>query len=84
DFWANWCGPCKRFAPIYEKSAQELEPHIRLLKLETDENPTIAASYRIQSIPTLAIFKQGKEFTRQAGAMPQSRFVDWVRANANC
>ncbi|MEX2326853.1 MAG: thioredoxin TrxC, partial [Pseudomonadales bacterium] len=81
DFWASWCGPCKMFAPVYEQAAEKLEPGMRLLKVETDENPDIATKYRIQSIPTLAIFSGGKEFTRQAGAMPLSRFMDWATAN---
>jgi thioredoxin 2 len=81
DFWASWCGPCKMFAPVYEQAAEKLEPGMRLLKLETDENPEVAAAHRIQSIPTLAIFSGGREFTRQAGAMPLSRFMDWATAN---
>ncbi|MEX0941401.1 MAG: thioredoxin TrxC [Pseudomonadales bacterium] len=81
DFWASWCGPCKMFAPVYEQAAEKLEPGMRLLKVETDENPEVATKYRIQSIPTLAIFSGGKEFTRQAGAMPLSRFMDWATAN---
>jgi thioredoxin 2 len=69
------------FAPVYEQAAEKLEPGMRLLKLETDENPEVAAAHRIQSIPTLAIFSGGREFTRQAGAMPLSRFMDWATAN---
>ena len=82
DFWATWCGPCKMFAPVYEQAAEQLEPRVRLLKLDTDANQRIAANHRIQSIPTLAVFKQGKEASRQAGAMPLGRFLEWARANA--
>ena len=79
DFWASWCGPCKMFAPVYEQAAGELEPHVRLLKLDTEANQRIAATHRIQSIPTLAIFKGGKEATRKSGAMPLGMFLEWAR-----
>jgi thioredoxin 2 len=78
DFWAEWCGPCKTFAPIYVQAAERLEPKVRLLKVDTEQNQSLASSFRIQSIPTLAIFSGGKEITRQSGAMPLSSFVDWV------
>ncbi len=80
DFWAEWCGPCKMFAPVYKQAAPSLEPRFRLLKLDTESNQTIAAERRIQSIPTLAIFKGGQEVARQSGAMPLGAFVNWVES----
>jgi thioredoxin 2 len=82
DFWAQWCGPCKTFAPIYAQAVQTLEPKFRLLKVDTEAHQDIASQYRIQSIPTIAVFKQGKEFTRQAGAMPLGQFLAWVDQHA--
>ena len=79
DYWAAWCGPCKMFAPIYEQAATTLEPHVRLLKLDTETCQDIAAQYRIQSILTLAVFKEGKELTRRSGAMPLGQFLDWIK-----
>ncbi len=82
DFWAEWCGPCKMFAPTFAQASGQLEPRFRLLKVDTEANQEIAANYRIQSIPTLALFKQGKESARQAGAMSLSQFLAWVESQA--
>lgn len=78
DFWAPWCGPCKMFAPVYEKAAQQLEPRIRLIKLDTQAHPQAAAPHAVRSIPTLAIFESGREIARQSGALPLNHFLDWV------
>ena len=80
DFWAEWCGPCKMFAPIYVQAAGQLEPAYRLLKVDTEANQSIAMKYQIRSIPTLAIFRNGTEIARQSGAMPLSSFIDWVQS----
>jgi len=69
-------------APAFEAAAAELEPRVRLAKLNTEDAQSIAARYNIQSIPTLAIFDRGREVVRQAGAMQQSQLMQWVRANA--
>ena len=82
DFWAPWCGPCRMMAPAFEAAAAELEPRIRLAKLNTEDAQSIAGRYRIQSIPTLAIFDHGREVVRQAGALQLQQLVQWVRANA--
>jgi len=80
DFWAPWCGPCRMMAPAYAQAAQRLEPNIRVVKLDTEQAQQIAAQYNIRSIPTLALFKGGKEVSRQAGAMDVSGIVAWVRS----
>lgn len=79
DFWAPWCGPCRSMAPAYEEAAARLEPQYRLAKLNTDDESGIAARYDIRSIPTLIVFKGGREVARQAGAMPAAALVDWIR-----
>ncbi|MBI4808966.1 MAG: thioredoxin TrxC [Nitrosomonadales bacterium] len=79
DFWAPWCGPCRMMAPGYEKAAQRLEPNTRVAKLNTEEAQQIAMQYNIQSIPTLAIFKNGIEVSRKLGAMDAALIEAWVK-----
>jgi len=79
DCWAGWCGPCKSFAPTFDKAASKLEPKLRFAKLDTEKEQRLAARFRIQSIPTLLVFKNGKEVARQAGVMSASQFETWLR-----
>ncbi len=80
DFWAPWCGPCLAMAPAYERAAAELEPGFRLLKLNTEEEPAIAARYNIRSIPTLMLLIEGREIARRAGASDTRSIVSWANA----
>ena len=78
DVWAPWCGPCKMMAPAFEAAARELEPRFRLIKLNSDEQQTVAAQLGIRSIPTLILFAGGREIARQPGAMSQQQILQWV------
>lgn len=80
DFWAPWCGPCRMMAPAYEQAAKQLEPHVRVAKVNTDEAQGLGARYNIRSIPTLALFVGGKEVARQAGAMGAADIVRWTQS----
>jgi len=79
DFWAPWCGPCRTMAPAFEQAATQLEPHFRLVKINTDEERELGARYQIRSIPTLMLFRGGREVARQAGAMGAADIVRWAR-----
>lgn len=79
DFWAPWCGPCKMMAPVFAQAASQLEPRYRVVKVNTEAEQGLASQYNIRSIPTLALFKQGKEVARMAGAMDLQNLLAWVR-----
>lgn len=81
DFWADWCGPCKMMTPAYAQAAANLEPKVRFAKLNTEQEQDIAAQYHIRSIPTLIIFKAGREIARQSGAMQSGEIVRWVNGH---
>ena len=82
DFWAPWCGPCRAMAPEFERAAHRLEPNVRLVKVNVDEEPALAERYGIRSIPTLAVFSHGKEVARQAGTMSAADLERWVASVA--
>ena len=83
DFWAPWCGPCRAMAPAFEEAARLLEPGVRLAKVNTEDEQSLAARFGIRSIPTLVLFRGGREVARQAGAMNADGIVRWVRAQAH-
>ncbi|MGR7994674.1 MULTISPECIES: thioredoxin [unclassified Xanthobacter] len=80
DFWAEWCGPCRMVAPILDEVSGEMDGKVRIVKLNVDENPQTASKYGIMSIPTLLLFKDGKIASRQVGAAPKAKLVQWINA----
>ena len=80
DFWAPWCGPCLAMAPAYAQAARELEPQVRVAKLDTEAHQALGARHAIRSIPTMALFKGGREVARVSGAMSAADIVRWVRS----
>ncbi|MBD9354803.1 thioredoxin TrxC [Methylomonas albis] len=80
DFWADWCGPCKMMAPAFAQAAHVLEPRIRLGKIDTEAEQALSGRYNIRSIPTLMLFKGGRELARQAGALSAQDIVRWVNS----
>jgi thioredoxin 2 len=79
DFWAPWCGPCQMMAPAFGAAAKQLEPHVRLAKIDTEQETALAADFNIRSIPTLAVFRGGHEIKRQTGAMSATQLLSWIR-----
>jgi thioredoxin 2 len=81
DFWAPWCGPCLSMAPAFEQAASQLEPSMRLAKVNTEATPDLGARFAIRSIPTLALFAGGREVARQTGAIGANDIVRWARSH---
>ena len=79
DFWAGWCGPCMVMAPEFRKAAEAMEPQVRFAKLDTEAVPERAAAYGIRSIPTMILFRGGREVARQPGALTAGQIVQWIR-----
>ncbi|SEI77953.1 thioredoxin 2 [Azotobacter beijerinckii] len=79
DVWADWCGPCKAFAPIFEQAARELGGRLRLAKLDSEAEPQLAGQLGIRSIPSLILFRDGREVARQSGALPLPQLLAWLR-----
>ena len=79
DFWAPWCGPCLQMAPAFEEAALAMPLQAQFLKVNTEEQQTLGGQYSIQSIPTLIVFKNGKEVERLSGALSADRLKNWVR-----
>ena len=80
DFWAPWCGPCLAMAPAFEEAAGKLEPNVRFAKLNTEEEQAVGARLGIRSIPTMVLFRDGKEVARQSGAMMSGDILRWVES----
>ncbi len=79
DFWAEWCGPCRAIAPMVEELAAEYQGRLKVVKVDVDESTDIASRYRIQSIPTLMVFKGGQEVERVIGAVPKSMLLGRIQ-----
>ena len=78
DFWAPWCGPCVGFAPVFAQAAAEMEPTLRLAKLDTEAQPQLAQRFAIRSIPTLVLLRHGREVARQSGALNAAQLRQFV------
>jgi thioredoxin 2 len=82
DFWAEWCGPCKVMAPVFERAASEFEPELRFLKVDTEAEAELSTRYNIRSIPTLMLFHKGNVVAQRAGAVGVEALRQWLRQHA--
>ena len=80
DFWAEWCGPCKQFAPSLDEISEELDGKMSLAKVNIDENPETPSKYGVRGIPTLMLFKDGEVASTKVGALPKSKLKEWVES----
>ena len=83
DFWAPWCGPCVGFAPVFEQAAQKHAGQLCFVKVDTEVEQVLAAQFKIRSIPTLMVFKNGKVIDQLNGALPQQQFEQWLNTAVN-
>ena len=81
DFWAPWCQPCQMMAPAFAQAADILGPAVRLAKLDTQAEPNLGAQYNVMSIPTMVLFRNGREAARTSGAMNAQQIAGWVKSN---
>ncbi|WP_095108922.1 thioredoxin TrxC [Pseudomonas sp. Irchel 3E20] len=81
DVWADWCGPCKSFAPTFAQAAAQLSGKCRFAKLDSEANPQLSGQLAIRSIPSLILFKNGREVARQSGALPLQQLLGWLRGH---
>jgi thioredoxin 1 len=81
DFWAEWCGPCKMLSPVIDQLSEEMKDKIKIVKMNIDENPETPSSLGVRSIPTLMLFKDGKQISSKVGAHPKNKLKEWINSS---
>ena len=81
DFWAPWCGPCKMLTPVIDQLSEEMQGKVKIVKMNIDENPESPSTLGVRSIPTLMIFKDGKQVSSKVGAHPKNKLEEWINSS---
>ena len=81
DFWAEWCGPCKMLTPILDQLSEEMKATVKIVKMNIDDNPESPSTLGVRSIPTLMIFKDGKQVASKVGALPKNTLMEWINSS---
>ncbi len=81
DFWAEWCGPCKMLTPVIDQLSEEMKGKVKIVKMNIDENPEAPSTLGVRSIPTLMIFKDGKQIASKVGAHPKNKLEEWINSS---
>jgi len=81
DFWAEWCGPCKMLTPVINQLSEEMKDTVKIVKMNIDENPDSPSTLGVRSIPTLMIFKDGKQVASKVGAQPKNALMEWINSS---
>ena len=81
DFFADWCGPCKTLAPILKQVKEEMGDAVKIVKIDVDKNQTLASKYQVRGVPTMLLFKNGKQLWRQSGVLQKNDIVNIIKSN---
>ena len=81
DFWAEWCGPCRMLAPILDQLSEELEGKVKIVKMNIDENPETPSKFGVRGIPTMLLFKEGKQIATKVGVQPKNVLQEWINSS---
>jgi len=81
DFWAEWCGPCRMLSPILDQLSEEMEGKVKIVKMNIDENPETPSKFGVRGIPTMLLFKEGKQIATKVGAQPKNALQEWINSS---